>query len=202
MSVSHVGGPPGLAIVSSKLSQTSTPSDTTALDRSLLPDMRKILPDQAKGAAKGLSVQKVFDKWDADGDGTITAAEAGPRWGHGILGQLLKLQEDGAEPDGVETPTTEALAGSPDPAADPDAATPPPASSDGAEAATGDTATGDTATGDAAGDVPPVDDGAGTETADETSASDGTDPAASLTPPPPTGGATPDPSEILDDSTA
>jgi hypothetical protein len=97
MSVPHVGGRPTLPVVSQQQSAPKTHGQTAAgatlLDRTLLPDTRKVLPEQAKGAAHGLSVQKFFDKWDSDSDGTITAAEAGPRFGHGVLAELLKLQE-------------------------------------------------------------------------------------------------------------
>jgi hypothetical protein len=98
MGISHVGGHRPLPIVPQQVSAPKPEAPTTDLDRSPLPETRKDLPSQAKGAANGHSIDKVFAKWDKDGDGKITAAEAGPRFGHGILGQLLKLQEAAPPP--------------------------------------------------------------------------------------------------------
>jgi hypothetical protein len=106
MNVTHAHARPTLPVVSQQKS-TSTPTDpSTELDRNLLPDMRKTLPSQANGAANGLSVQKIFDQLDTNGDGKITAAEAGPRFGHGVLGQLLALQAQPA-PTGDPTPSAD-----------------------------------------------------------------------------------------------
>jgi len=191
MSISHIGHRPTLPIVPQQQSAPAGNTDATGLDRNLLPDMRKTLPPQAQGVANGLSVQKLFDKLDADGDGTITPAEAGPRWGHGLLGELLKLQENGVQApasdgstDGAGgSDTTTAGAGA-------DTTTAGAGGTDSIDGGTG----GDTVAGGAggtdgslAGDAPPD---AGTEL------------AASLTPPPPTGDLTPDPSQLLDGSAA
>jgi hypothetical protein len=192
MGVSHVGGPRPLAVVPQQQSGPTTNTDATGLDRNLLPDVRKTLPSQAKGAAGGLSVDKFFDKWDTNADGTITQAEAGGRWGHGVLGELLKLQEDAGA-----SATTDATGGTPD--------TPPPP--DGGATASGGTT-------DTSGGTDPTAGGAGSDTTTATAGAtdagasggadttSGTDLLTGLTPPPPTGDIVPDPSQLLDGSAA
>jgi len=203
MSISHIGHRPTLPIVPQQQSAPAGNTDATGLDRNLLPDMRKTLPPQAQGVANGLSVQKLFDKLDADGDGTITPAEAGPRWGHGLLGELLKLQEDG-----VQAPASDGTDGSTDGAGGSDTTTA------GAGADTTTAGAGADTTTAGAGGTDSIDGGTGGDTVaggaggtDGSLAGDappdaGTELAASLTPPPPTGDLTPDPSQLLDGSAA
>jgi len=203
MSVSHVGGPRPLAVVPQQQSGPTPNSGGTELDRNLLPDVRKTLPPQAKGAANGLSVDKFFDKLDTNGDGTITQAEAGHRWGHGVLGELLKLQEDAGQ-NATAGGTTD---GSGTPASD----TPPPPDG-GTDTAGGTTASGGTdpagGTTDpgAAGGTDQAGGGAGSDTttasAGGSDTTAGTDLASTLTPPPPSGDAVPDPTQILDGTAA
>lgn len=197
MSISHIGHRPSLPIVPQQQSAPSTDADPTGLDRSLLPDMRKMLPPQAKGAANGLSVQKVFDKLDADGDGVITQAEAGPRWGHGLLGELLKLQEDGGQ-----APASDGTDGASDGTAGTDTTTAgsgadtTAAGAGGTDSIAGGAGADTTSAG--AGGADSIAGGAGSDT----TGTDATALTASLTPPPPSGDLTPDPSQLLDDPTA
>lgn len=202
MSISHVGHGPSLPLVPQQQSAPAGNTDPTGLDRNLLPDMRKPLPSGAQGVANGLSVQKVFDKLDANGDGVISQAEAGHRWGHGLLGELLKLQMTG------QAPATDGTDGSSDGTGGTDTTT----AGAGADTAAGGTGTDTTTAGDDGTDS--IAGGAGGDTVaggagatDGSLAGDappdaGTDLAAGLTPPPPTGDITPDPSQLLDGSAA
>lgn len=181
MSVSHVGGRPVLPVVPQQQSapKSQAPADgaATELDRNLLPETRKTLPAQAKGAAHGLSVQKFFDKWDQDGDGKITTAEAGPRFGRGVLAELLKLQETA----GAGGTDSSGAPGTPDPQT-------PPAADDGSSVPDGTGPTGATGGADAgAGDSSGTGDTAPTGSAGSGATTD----VASNDVPPPAGDATP-----------
>jgi hypothetical protein len=143
--------------------------------------MRKIMPEQAKGAANGLSVQKVFDKLDGDGDGIITAAEAGPRFGHGVLAQLLALQAQ----DPVDAGVTDDAATS--------TQTSEPLATDAGDPTDGEGAVQDSSAADPGSDPAPSSDPTGDATDDlETS----------LTTPPPIADATSDPTLLLDPDVA
>ena len=197
MGVSHVGGPRPLAVVPQQQSGPTTNTDATGLDRNLLPDVRKTLPSQAKGAANGLSVDKFFDKWDTNADGTITQAEAGGRWGHGVLGELLKLQEDAGASASPDT-----TGGTPDTPPPPDGGATGSGGTDTSGGATDAGGTDQTAGGTGSDTVTSTAGGTDGGASGGTDTSTGTDLLTGLTPPPPTGDIVPDPSQLLDGSAA
>jgi hypothetical protein len=119
MGVSHLGAGGALPTVSTR---QSPPKPAAVLDPAALAaklEARQDLPEQAKGAAKGHSLEAKIAKWIGE-DGAL---DRGPRFSQGLMGALIELQMQGAaDAEG----TTETIA-------EPSNATTPPADTTGGE---------------------------------------------------------------------
>ena len=116
----HVHGiPPSQTAVYQKLFTAIDKDADQKISLDELQAARNTLPSQAKGAAKGHSVGKLFAKLNVNGDGFLTPDEMTPRLSRGAFSVLLAAQEHAG---GLSQGGIDAIGGAPPAGVDP----PPP----------------------------------------------------------------------------